>query len=223
MLEQLITLHKLLPVLLPVFSIMWRRRPAAGGVLPGWRPTQPAWDRLFPALQTGLQPELPGRWVSLPVPLERRRVADGKQKTVWMPARTNTVSSVRKRVVLQLCASRPRISVLCRTWSCCVLSRRRCCHPARGEEMRELLQTKIRWSFFFFLCKVDNSCPNSDWPTPVWKQLKLHGLTKLEQSEIFLMKVFWQKNSNFCINTVVNCICSLLLFWKHTLKSCCSV
>lgn len=69
---------KLLLVLLSVLSIVWRRRPATGGVLPGWRPTEPAGERLLPALQTGVQPELPGRRLPLSVPVARRRLADGK-------------------------------------------------------------------------------------------------------------------------------------------------
>lgn len=73
-------------MLLSVFSIVRRRRPEAGGVLPARRPTQRAGERLLPALQAGVQPELPGGGLPLPVPLERGRVAGGElthQARVW--------------------------------------------------------------------------------------------------------------------------------------------
>lgn len=67
-----------LPVPRPVLCIVRWRGPAQGGLLPGWRPPEPAGDRVPAALQTRVQPELPGRGLSHPVPLERGRLAAGK-------------------------------------------------------------------------------------------------------------------------------------------------
>lgn len=66
-----------------VLSIVWWRHPATRGLLPVRRPAQPAGEQLFAALQTGVHPELPARRLPLPVPLERRRVADGNLRTSW--------------------------------------------------------------------------------------------------------------------------------------------
>lgn len=64
-----------------VFGIVWRRHPATTGLLPGWSPAEPAGEQLFPAHQTGVQPELPAHRLPLPVPVERRRLANGKLRT----------------------------------------------------------------------------------------------------------------------------------------------
>lgn len=100
---------KLVPVPPPVLSNVWRRRPAAGGVLPARRPAKPTWDRLLPAHQTGLQPELSGRRLSVPVPLERGRVEDGEQNTAWIRG-CNRFSCSDSN---------------CHIWSRCVFSRKR--------------------------------------------------------------------------------------------------
>lgn len=132
-----------------MLGIVRRRRPATGGVLPGRRQTEPAGERLLPALQTGIQPELPGRRVPLPVPVERRGLADGKlSEALRIKKKKKKKSNVTKKFFPPLCVSlKPgEMNLLCHVWwrvAASVGGQR-----GGGEE----LLMKIRWSdlFFFF-------------------------------------------------------------------------
>lgn len=76
-----------------VFGIMWRRRPAAGGLLPGWRPEDPRGEWLLPAFPTTDEPELPGRRLPFQVPLEGSRLADGEQSNVRILAEKESAAA----------------------------------------------------------------------------------------------------------------------------------
>ncbi len=139
-----------------VLSIVWRRRPAAGGVLPGRRQPEPAGERLFPALQTGVQPELPGGWLPLSVPVERRRLAGGKLRELWMLLERSAVSCVLKQNVLPLCLSlRPSVCLWRGEGEFALSCLLKCeslplSEEARGEERScWAALMKIRWSAFF--------------------------------------------------------------------------
>lgn len=125
---------------------MRRRRPATGGVLPSWRPTQFAGVRLFSALQTAVQPELPGLWLSLPVPVEGRRLADGRLRKFWIHA-------WKKSSFLPLCLNWERMNLLCHTWwssESLLQSEELLSGGQRAEGRRGGELIKIRWSAFFF-------------------------------------------------------------------------
>lgn len=114
------------PALSLVFSVLRRWHPAAGGVLPVWRPTELAGDRLSPALPTSVQPELPGHRLSLSLPVERGGLATGKP---------NTVICMLKQVVLV-----PRMNLLWHIWARMRVSASvggtAACQEAKGEGSR---------------------------------------------------------------------------------------
>ena len=147
-----------------MLGIVRRRRPATGGVLPGRRQTEPAGERLLPALQTGIQPELPGRRVPLPVPVERRGLADGKLSEALRRKKSN----VTKKFFPPLCVSLKRDEF---ALSCLVKSRSFSRRPEGRRRGAADENQMIRPFFFFFFfpptkprCKMDNSGLGADWP-----------------------------------------------------------
>lgn len=150
-----------------MLGIVRRRRPATGGVLPGRRQTEPAGERLLPALQTGIQPELPGRRVPLPVPVERRGLADGKLSEALRIKKKKKKKQRDKEVFPPtLCVfetGRDEFAL-----SCLVKSRSFSRRP-EGRRRGAADENQMIRPFFFFpptkpRCKMDNSGLDADWP-----------------------------------------------------------
>ena len=158
-----------------MLGIVRRRRPATGGVLPGRRQTEPAGERLLPALQTGIQPELPGRRVPLPVPVERRGLADGKLSEALRRKKSNVTKKFFPPTLCVFETGRDEFAL-----SCLVKSRSFSRRP-EGRRRGAADENQMIRPFFFFFSFPQQSLAVK-WITPALVLIGQFVLEKMLKS-----------------------------------------